>query len=294
MSIYELIQDNSIHAIDDMDPVNQDPSLNGEYAPALATKFTIHRKLFNSLFLSPYDIEYVSRYCLDLKIPLRVFSFPRETNTCYEKASLLEGWNPLNIIKALYMESSLDGSLYAAIVPETGCFLNKESIGAKLGLPANIKLTRATHLPNRMSYGTCSPFVQINDLISHGGKIKNIIFDTETLEQKRSSPLLDDFSFGMEHKLSIQLNYYHCYQMLKNMFPETIIDKELLNLSFNERLTRKKGRVIVNYNFKSLNYKTAHFMNSIHGYGDVSVTNDHVDELFVPEIITKKSNFSEN
>ena len=137
-----------------------------------------------------------------------------------------------------------------------------------------------------MSFGSCSPFITSSDILGHGGRIKNILFDKETFMLKQHENSFDNFSFGLEHRLSIQMNYYHCYKMLKHLYGDRVIDREILNLSFKERLVRKKGRIQIDYEFKSLNYRTAQFINNIHGFGDVSITNDRIDELFIPEVLT--------
>ena len=77
--------------------------------------------------------------------------------------------------------------------------------------------------------------------------------------------------------------------MLQQMFGDTVVDREILNLSFIERFTRKNGRIAINYAFHSLNYRTAQFINSIHGDGDVSIVNDYADELNLPDVLTTTS-----
>ena len=137
-----------------------------------------------------------------------------------------------------------------------------------------------------MSFGTCSPFILESDLLSNGGKVAKIVFDTETLEMKKDDQHLDDFSFGMDHRMSVQMNYYHCYLLIKEMYPEVVEKREVLNLSFKEKFIRKNGRLSINYDFKSINYKTAKFINGIHGYGDVSITNDYMDELDISGLLS--------
>jgi len=51
---------------------------------------------------------------------------------------------------------------------------------------------------------------------------------------------------------------------------------------------RTKGRLKITYEFNSLNYRIARFINGIHGSGDVSIVNDHVDELDLPDVLTMK------
>lgn len=220
----------------------------------------------NQLFLTKYNLEYISHFFEKNKIPLRVISFPEATNTCYEKAEILPNWSPLNVIKSVFLESSMDGTLYGIVIPETGCQLDIGRIKGEIELSDNERLIRAKHLPLYMSYGSCSPFIQKNDTVGNGKKLKYIVFDTETLYLKKKEDLLDDFSFGLEHQLSLQMNYYQCYRMLKYYFPNVVIDKSILCLSLEERIIRKKGQIKINYQFKSINYRTAKSINSVHGY----------------------------
>jgi len=233
-----------------------------------------------------YSLEYLTEYCQQYKSELRVLTYPCGTKTCYEKASILGTWNPLNVIKTFYLESSIDHCLYAVVIPETGCFIDKALIKEQLELFDAEYLLKAQNLPKNMDYGTCSPFITKDDLQEFGGKVKYLIFDTETLILKKHENSLDDFSFGLDDRFSVQMNYYQCFKMLKTHFHHLVIDKEILNLSFKEKFVRKKGVINVSYQFKTLNYRTAKFINSIHGYGDVSITNDHIDELNLPDILT--------
>ncbi len=290
MSVYNLVWGDKSDDITVKDLSSYDNSLNGLKSAALDNQYDIGASNLCSLFLSQYRLDYIAHYCDSRKSPLRILSFPQPSSTCYEKAALLEGWNPLNIAKAFYLESSLDGSLYAVIVPETGCFLDKAYLRQALNLEEGEELVRAEALPSGMSYGTCSPFILPEDLVENGGNVKSIVFDQGTLSLKRREGLFDDFSFGMDHQFSLQINYYDCHAMLKERYPNAVVEADVLRLSFEERLIRKKGRLQIDYKFKSIDYKTAQFINSMHGYGDVSVENDHVDELFVPGIVNASVN----
>jgi len=284
MSIYTIdfsSSRNQIHNIEE-----DDPSLNGNGSSSLAEEFKLSRGEMETLFLSGYQLEYVAKYVKDRSLPFRIVSHPEKTNTCYEKAQLLGKCDPLNIIKALYFECSQDQKLYAIVVPETGCFVDRASIPEIFGLSRNVALAKAKMLPTNMSYGTCSPFITYADLQENGGKVAKVIFDSETLVNKKHENSLDDFSFGLDHRLSLQMNYYHCYKMLKANFGDLVSADDVLTLSFKEKFIRKSGKIKINYEFKSLNYRTAKFINGIHGVGDVSVENDYVDELDLPEILT--------
>lgn len=255
------------------DPYHDDPSLNNEMAPPLEHDINIDEIKLNQLFLSRYNLDYIGHYFSNTKETLKVISYPKPTNTCFEKADILPDWSPLNVIKSLFFESSVDGMIYGVIIPETGCKLNVDHIKAEIGLSDDARLIKSNYLPENMTYGTCSPFIKLNDTVNNGGIIKNIIFDKETLQLKKEEGSLDDFSFGTDHRLSIQMNYYQCYKMLKYFFPNVVISKCVLCLSIEEKMIRKKGHIKVNYLFKSVNYSTAKSINNIYGYGvDVSST----------------------
>ncbi len=292
MSIYYIDEDNK-NMMDSFDLEKDDPSLNGQNSSPLKSIYRINKSLFNHLFFSDYDLEYIADYFHANNKEFRVVSYPYKTNTCYEKGIILDGWNPLNIIKALYVERSRDQFLFAVVIPETGCFLDKKQLKEKVDTSDGGYLFMAKDLPKNMTYGTCSPFILSEDLMQNGGRVKKIIFDTETLIMKKHDNTLDDFSFGVNHRLSVQMNYYQCYKMLKQKYGNAIVtNEEILTLAFKQKLIRKNGKIKINYEFNTINYRTANFINSIHGYGDVSVENDHVEELDLPEVLTTNGNKS--
>ena len=293
MSKY-YIDDDAKPFLDNFDFEKDDPSLNDQKKHSLKNEYRLNIDEFNQQFLSGYGIEYISSYFCKMEPKMRIVSHPRKTNTCYEKALMIGRWDPLNVVKALYFESSKDNLLYVAVIPETGCFMDKTHFKETIGLLDEDYLLKAKHLPKNMTYGTCSPFIGHGDLLINGGRVKRIYFDTETLINKKHDNTLDDFSFGLDHRLSIQMNYYQCYKMLKALFGNIIDDGEILTLSFNEKFIRKKGKLKINYEFKTLNYRTAKFVNSIHGYGDVSIENDHLDELDLPDILTAPNDNNES
>ncbi|MBI3805608.1 MAG: hypothetical protein HY282_17805 [Nitrospirae bacterium] len=292
MSIYYIDEKSPLLVESEKEIDKKDPSLNGEMANSFLSEFRLNVEDFNRLFFLKYEMEYISRYSYLNHLDLRVVTHPYETNTCFEKAELFGSWDPLNVIKALYFEYSVDSSLYAVVVPETGCFINRARLKEILELPGGGFLKKANVLPQYMSFGTCSPFITEKDLKVNGGRIEKIIFDSEALEVKKEENTLDDFSFGLDHRMSLQMNYYTCFEMLKKRYPNTVIEREVLNLSFNEKLIRNNGKINISYEFQSLNYRTAKFINSIHGYGDVTILNDYLDELNLPRILngTHKAN----
>lgn len=290
MSIYCIDNSTAPRAEDELNIEKNDPSLNGKKENSLEYKNVLNQNDFNQLFFSQYNLEYISEYFLSTNNDLHVVTHPYETNTCFEKAELLGSRDPLNIIKVFYFESPDSSSLYGAVIPETGCFIDKIKLHDILNVPGNGYLKKANVLPKNMTYGTCSPFILDKDIKRNGGKVEKIIFDTETLVAKKHDSLLDDFSFGLDHRMSVQMNYYNCFKMLKKRYPGVIVDEEILNLSFKEKFIRDKGRIKIAYEFKTLNYRTAHFINSIHGYGDVSIVNDYIDELDLPDVLTAHKN----
>ncbi|PKM96395.1 MAG: hypothetical protein CVU84_01390 [Firmicutes bacterium HGW-Firmicutes-1] len=287
MSVYIIDKNAKEFSDDKIDILNKDPSINGNKANSLANEFKLSEEDFNKLFLKKYGIAYIDEYFSSKGLNYRIISHPYETDTCFEKADLLESWDPLNVIKALYFEYSVDHTLYAVVVPETGCFINTIRLKEILNLKGSGFLKKAQVLPEYMSYGTCSPFITDNDIGKAEGKVEKIIFDLETLKIKKKEKLIDDFSFGTDHRFSMQMNYYHCYKMLKILYPKVIVKKNILNLSFKEKFVRTKGRIKITYDFESINYKTAKFINSNHGYGDVSIMNDYVDELDIPKVLVR-------
>ncbi len=281
MSVYTLSESGECPLDERFDPYTDDPSLNGQKMFALARRYGAGKHDIDRLFLAPYRLEYITEY-FSTRGGVRVLTYPLKTSTSYEKARYLGSWSPLNVIKALYLQSS-SGELYAMVVPETGCFLNKEAIRQQLGLD---QLVKARSLPRNMEHGTCSPFLTAEDFTGNGGPVRAVVFDTQTLQCKREERQLDDFSFGLDHRCSIQMNYAACFDMLAARYGGGVLDRELLGLTFKENLVRKSGKIKIHYEFDSLNYRTARFIEQIHGYGDVSTVNDYSDELYLPEVLT--------
>jgi hypothetical protein len=285
MSLYYLDVHAEHFAENSLELEKKDPSLNGQCADSLRHEFRVNKEDLDRLFLSQYGIDYVSRYFSSKKLPLRVATHPHKTNTCFEKAELLGAWNPLNVIKALYFEHSESNSLYAVVVPETGCFIDRANLRNILNISGDGFIRKAVSLPRHMSFGTCSPFISREDLKAKGGRVEKIFFDAETLASKKNDSTLDDFSFGLDHRMSIQMSYVECFKMLKKLYPDIVAEEKILGLSFKEKLSRINGKIHISYEFNSLNYRTTQFLNSIHGYGDVSIYNDYVDELDLPNAL---------
>ena len=261
--------------------------MNGQSLPSLVNERQINGEAFRQLFLSQYGLEYIADYFEKCQGECRIVTHPKKTNTCFEKSELLGEWSPLNVIKALYFECPDTGALYAMVIPETGCFIDRTQVTSALRLPQGTLLKKASNLPKGMTFGTCSPFILESEASLNGGCVKNILFDRETLVLKRSERTLDDFSYGTDHRFSIQMNYYDCYDMLKCKFGDLISGKDLLKLSFKESFLRNRGRIKITYEFNTLSYRISSVINSIHGSGDIVVVDDHVDELDLPDVLSR-------
>jgi hypothetical protein len=259
-----------------------DPSLDGNSAGSLDRVFRLAPTDFDARFFQPYGLEYLGTHFRSHGFELRVVSHPRATTTCFEKAELL-GWDPLNVIKALYFEDQVTHRLFAVVVPETGCFVDMARIGRIAGITEPGRLRKSSTFPRNMERGTCSPFLTEADLVAAGGLVERIWFDTGSLLGKRNGGLLDDFSFGLDHRFSVQLGYAHAYDLLRARYPGVITDAEILSLSFKQVMARVKGKIKLRYEFESLNYRTAAFFSSMHGARDVTISNDYVDELDLPD-----------
>jgi hypothetical protein len=287
MSTYRLVSKAPLLTPEDYDIEKLDPSLNGQSLQSLVNELQVNGENFRQLFLAKYGLEYIADYFEKSRDECRIVTHPNKTNTCYEKAELLGEWSPLNVIKALYFECPDTGALYAIVTPETGCFIDRSQVKSALRLPQETDLKKASNLPKGMNFGTCSPFILESDASFNGGRVNKILFDRETLVLKRQERTLDDFSYGTDHRFSIQMNYYDCYDMLKRKFRDLISGEDLLTLSFKESFVRNRGRIKITYEFNSLSYRISSFINSIHGNGDISIVDDHVDELDLPEVLSQ-------
>lgn len=244
MTVYRLLQNRVEQLPELFDLYRDDPTLNGRGASAFAATYELDVESFKKLFLSIYSLDYIAHFFHEKQYECRVMSFPQKTNTCTEKLSLLPGWYSNSIIKALYFESSSDGSLCAAITPEFGRHVNIKNLQKELNFSKGDSLIRSTCLPQNMIYGTCSPFITEADLITHGGAVRHIVFDDESLSRKQSEGGLDDFSFGLDHKLSIQMNYYDCYCMLKERYQDVVKSRNVSTTSFKQHEEKMDALVL--------------------------------------------------
>src|SRR5579883_1217066 len=208
MSVYLLDEQAEQAAFD----LERDPTLTDQRAGSLAQEFKLHPQEMDRLFFARYGIGYIAESVASKKGTFRVVTHPKKTNTCFEKADLLGSWDPLDVVKCLYFEREDTGTLAAVVIPETGCFVDRARVAAALNLEDPSVLRKASRFPRNMEPGTCSPFIVAEDLVKNGGPVEKIFFDTETLVTKKHDQTLDDFSFGLDHRMSVQMNYYLCFK----------------------------------------------------------------------------------
>ena len=194
----------------------QDPSfLLGE--PPLETSFQLAYRDMETLFFQPCELQYLFQYLVQTPVEFRIVTLPQSSNTCLEKAKLLGDWNPLAVIKAIYLQIGDTSDVIAVIVPETGYPLDKQKLKVELDFPDSIDLKKSQWLPEFMEYGTCSPFVRPEDLARSGGRLRHIIFDDMSLRAKAKDNPYDDFSVGLNHCVSLQMNYFDCFSLMQEL-----------------------------------------------------------------------------
>ena len=131
-----------------------------------------------------------------------------------------------------------------------------------------------------MEYGTCSPFVRPLDLTYCGGRLRHIIFDDMSLRAKAKDNPFDDFSIGLNHCVSLQMNYFDCFRVMQDLLgTDVVISLPVMDLVFKEKLVRKNGRLRIDYDFKSLDFNTANFLNNHHGNQELSLIKTHVNQV---------------
>jgi hypothetical protein len=258
-----------------------DGSLGPARLPSLAHTFHVTAAQMRALFFDSYDLGYLVEYFASRQLPLRVVTHPVETNTCFEKAELLGAdWSPLDVIKAVYLRDSDNGNVHAFAVPETGCFLDRDRLRNLLGGPSSVgPLAVSEVLPRNMVLGTCSPFVTDADARSTDVVLSAIVFDSETLMEKKHDRTLDDFSFGLDRRFSLQMSYFHAYKVLKHHYPSLVQSEEIMGVTCTERLVRSRGRLKINYDIESLSYRIAKRLDEISRSVSLSSSNDHIDEV---------------
>ncbi len=219
-------------------------------------EYTLDKTELDLQFFDRYEIGYISNYAFINNSQLRIISLPYATSTCEKKAEALGNWNLSNTIKTLYFYNGFDDSNIAVVIPETGYRLDIANLKNYLNIPPEFLIRPSEHLPENMKYGTCSPFLKKKDLSK--GKVSKIIFDSESLIEKKRENEYDDFSFGLDNQLSLQMNYFTCFDMLKEIFGEdVVIEAPILQPGFRKKIDLKKGGLKVVYEVTSLNYIAA-------------------------------------
>jgi prolyl-tRNA editing enzyme YbaK/EbsC (Cys-tRNA(Pro) deacylase) len=163
--------------------------------------------------------SYVTEIAKTLGIDISFHGHSKATDTCFEKAELLN-WSSERVIKAVYFH---DNGNYVGIVrPELGDQIpQKQILQEALGISGN-KAKRYyadKKVPRGMELGTCTPFPLESSL---GSEISDII----VTKQPSVEDLLVDISIGGKgdaaHKISAHLPYWGIYEILKEKFSDRI------------------------------------------------------------------------
>ena len=151
--------------------------------------------------------------------------------TCEEKAQIT-GLPLERVIKGIYLEDNLEEKAYSIAAPGT-----KHSSDSRLKLADflgineyeitknnRIRKARKEFLPVNIEYGTVHPFVNEESFIPKGN-LDLILFDKNYLIKRKLEGGLDDFSFTVHpstgydnHRISIQINYAHAFEILQVKF----------------------------------------------------------------------------
>ncbi len=173
--------------------------------------------------------SYVLEIARTLEIDTKLVHHPYATDTCHEKARLLqqshpqEQWKPERVIKALY--GVVLWEYYGFVVPEIKRRLDLETLAhtfscAKLEPPVNKSDFYFTknEIPSSMELGTCTPFPTIDDM---QGITALFIYDFPDLNEQ-----IVDISLGGKgnpaHQASMHLPYGGIYSILRKQFGEKI------------------------------------------------------------------------
>ncbi len=174
--------------------------------------------------------SYVLKIAQQQGIETKIVHHSYATNTCHEKARLLqqshphEQWKPERVVKALYGVVSWE--YYGFVLPEMDRKLDLETLAttfthAKLEPPVNKSDFYFTkdEIPKSMESGTCTPFPTIDDM----QRITALfIYDFPDLNEQKV-----DISLGGQgeqaHKVSMHLPYEAMYRILRQQFGEKIM-----------------------------------------------------------------------
>lgn len=173
--------------------------------------------------------HYVSEIAQRLDIETKMLYHPYATDTCHQKARLLqqthpqEQWVPARVVKALY--GVVCWEYYGFIIPEIERRLDLETLAhtfscAKLEPPVNKHDFYFTkdEIPKSMESGTCTPFPTTDDMERIAALF---IYDFPSLDQQ-----MVDISLGGKgepaHTVSMHLPYGSIYTILHQQFGEKI------------------------------------------------------------------------
>src|ERR1044071_3798942 len=107
--------------------------------------------------------SYVTEIAVQLGIGFHLKYHAIATNTCFEKAALLESWPVDRVIKAVYFRAG--HHVVGVITPEFGHHVSAR-IPVKELFPSALGMSRKQasyyscngYVPTGMCYGTCTPF----------------------------------------------------------------------------------------------------------------------------------------
>ena len=174
----------------------------------------------------PPEQHYVLETAQKLGIETKLVYLPKATDTCYQKANLLqqmypdEGWIPERVIKAMYFQRC-DHIIYV-VTPELGKKIPLEEILPRalgIGTREAREYRLAKPIPDGMELGTCTPF-PLETSVGHNIH-ELIIYDYLPIDAT-----LTDISIGgygpEAHKVSMHLLYSGIYTILKHCFADRV------------------------------------------------------------------------
>ncbi|MBI2669104.1 hypothetical protein HYX14_04650 [Candidatus Woesearchaeota archaeon] len=155
---------------------------------------------------------------------------PEATDTCEEKAALLQkthpyqGWTAERTIKAIY--GAVDWEPYGFVFPELKQKITPEVVGRVFAamniyreFSSSDLMFGNSYIPSEMERGTCTPFASGSEMDSIQ---KIFVHDYPALDDR-----LVDISIGgkgeARHRLSLHLPYRAIYDILCAEYPEKIV-----------------------------------------------------------------------
>ena len=176
---------------------------------------------------------YVAELSEKLGINVRAVEHEIATDTCFEKARLLN-WNPERIVKSIFLYK--EAKFYAFVIPELNLTFDNNLIKRIFSQDKKIRKQmmnlKNSICPMGMEKGTCTPFVPdyyFEEGDYYTGFLEKIFFyDFPKLGKE-----IVDISIGGEgeryHKVSLHLNYEDIYNILKFKFGDKIEKFDLVD-----------------------------------------------------------------